>query len=133
MIAVDAMVVVAAVVEGPARDGARRWRKREPRWIAPLLWRSEVRNALAAMCRRGLLLPEAAHKAMRLAERMMAEGAVDVASDRVLQLASTSGCTAYDCEYVAVADARGTRLLTADQQILAAFPNIAVPFGIDTP
>jgi len=44
----------------------------------------------------------------------------------VLGLAAQSGCTAYDCEFVALAADLGTRLVTADRRVLAAFPDIAV-------
>ena len=128
MIAVEAMVILAAVLDGPARANAEAWRRRDPRWLAPPLWRSEVRNAMATMCRRERLTPEVALKTFRVAERLIAEGTYEVESDHVLRLAFASGCTAYDCEYVALAEARGVKLLTADQQVLAAFPTIAVPF-----
>lgn len=62
------------------------------------------------------------------AELLMAEGTLEVESGHVLRLANSSGCTAYDCSYVAVAEAIGVKLLTDDRQVLAAFPGIAVPF-----
>jgi predicted nucleic acid-binding protein len=45
----------------------------------------------------------------------------------VLELAHQSGCTAYDCEFIAVAKTLGAKLFTADKQVLKAFPKIAVP------
>jgi plasmid stability protein len=44
----------------------------------------------------------------------------------VLDLVSRSPCTAYDCEFVAVAKGMGIPLVTEDRQVLAAFPGIAV-------
>lgn len=129
MIAVDAMVIMAAILDGPARANAEAWRRRDPRWVAPPLWRSEVRNAMATMVRKGRLTPDVALKTFRVAERLMAEGTYEVEADHVLRLAFASGCTAYDCEYVAIAEARGVTLLTGDRQVLAAFPTIAVTFG----
>ena len=35
-------------------------------------------------------------------------------------------CSAYDCEFVAVAHANGVRLLTVDRQILHEFPEVAI-------
>ena len=49
-----------------------------------------------------------------------------VRSAHVIQLAERSGCSAYDCEFVAVAEDLAVRLVTADRQVLQAFPSIAV-------
>jgi predicted nucleic acid-binding protein len=43
-----------------------------------------------------------------------------------LRLAARSGCSADDCECVALADDLGTRLVTTDRQLLRAFPAVAV-------
>lgn len=129
MIVVDAMVIVASILTGDATSSATAWRVRDPHWIAPPLWRSEVRNVLVRLSRSQGVAMDRAVEAMTFAERSMVNGTFDVASDHVLCLAIASGCTAYDCEYVALAEARRVKLLTADRQVLAAFPGIAVPFG----
>jgi predicted nucleic acid-binding protein len=49
-----------------------------------------------------------------------------VSSEKVLELAGESGCTAYDCEFVALAQELGVALVTTDKQVLKAFPKIAV-------
>ena len=53
-------------------------------------------------------------------------GAYNVSSEKVLELACDSGCTAYDCEYVALAQELGVPLVTTDKQVLRAFPKTAV-------
>ena len=35
-------------------------------------------------------------------------------------------CSAYDCEFVALAHANGVRLLTVDREILHDFPEVAI-------
>src|SRR5439155_25439010 len=49
-----------------------------------------------------------------------------VASQEVLQLSMRSRCSAYDCEFVALALDLGVPFLTADRQVLRAFPSTAV-------
>ena len=99
---------------------------KDPAWAAPLLWRSELRNSLIGLVRRRALdLGEAARVASD-AESLLAAREYGVVSDSVLELASRSGCSAHDCEFVALAqDLRG-RLVTTDRQVLRAFPGTAV-------
>jgi len=40
-----------------------------------------------------------------------------------------SGCSAYDCEFVAAALALQTRLITSDRQLLRTFPTLASPLA----
>ena len=58
------------------------------------------------------------------AEESMPEFAPDLRL--VLNLVSRSACTAYDCEFVAVASEPGMPLVSADQQLPRAFPAIAI-------
>ena len=88
----------------------------DPHWIAPLLWRSEFRNVLVGAIRRKMISRETALAAMDGAEHQM-EGREQLVDSRdVLRLAALSRCSAYDCEYVALAEANGVPLITNDTQ-----------------
>ena len=50
----------------------------------------------------------------------------DVDSEAVLRLVADSHCTGYDCEFVALARALDTSLVTMDGQLLKAFGDTAV-------
>jgi len=50
-----------------------------------------------------------------------------VETGEVLRLAHESGCSAYDCEFVALARALAVPLVSNDREVLKAFPAIAVP------
>jgi len=47
-------------------------------------------------------------------------------SDLVLDLVAVSDCSAYDCEYVALARHLNVRLVTVDNKILRSFPETAI-------
>lgn len=49
-----------------------------------------------------------------------------VNSFQVYSLVSKSTCSAYDCEFVCLAQELNTKLVTMDNQILNAFPETAV-------
>jgi predicted nucleic acid-binding protein len=51
----------------------------------------------------------------------------DVHSRDVMALARDSDCSAYDCEFVALAERLDARLVTMDKKVLKAFPKRAVP------
>ena len=127
MIVADTNAAIYLTFGGELVDAAARWYRADPDWAAPPLWRSEYRNALALQLRRGRLeLPEAIRK-LHAAERLFTRREFAAPSDAVLRLAAESGCTAYDCEFVAVAQALGVKLVTSDRQVLKAFPKVAVP------
>jgi predicted nucleic acid-binding protein len=60
------------------------------------------------------------------AELLMEENEYDVNSADVLALAAQSRCTAYDCEFVALARELRVPLVTTDKEILAEFPETAI-------
>jgi predicted nucleic acid-binding protein len=126
MIAVDANVIFYLQVRGQQTEQAERVYRKDPDWIAPRLWRSEFRNALALFLRRGVLTLDRAVDTMRRAEELMQGRDFDVASAVVLKLAADSGCSAYDCEYVSLAQDSGVPLVTSDEEVLSKFKPIAV-------
>ena len=95
-------------------------------WAAPLLWRSEYCATLLKYIRHAGMNFEAAISSLRLAEDTVAGREYSVDARKVLELAYRTKCSAYDCEYVALAQDLGVPLVTADRQILRAFPKTAV-------
>lgn len=98
----------------------------DPDWAVPVLWRSEFRNILAGYMRRGWLTFEQALAIQREAEGLLSGAEYEVDSRTVLELARDSECSAYHCEFVALAKSLGTKLVTMDTEILRAFPDVAV-------
>ncbi len=126
MIVVDTNVIAHLYLPGPHTAAAEALLARDPHWCAPLLWRSELRNILAGYLRRGALTLEQALAIQREAEGLMAAGEHDIDSEAVLRLVKQSRCTVYDCEFVALARALNTKLITMDGPLLKAFDGTAV-------
>jgi predicted nucleic acid-binding protein len=123
LIVVDVNVIAYLLIEGPETAAVERLARVDPDWAVPLLWRSEWHSVLAGYLRRGELDRTAALECIDTA-RMLFEGReylVDGA--HVLSLVESSPCSAYDCEYVALAETLGVALLTYDRQLLDAFPD----------
>ena len=126
MIVVDSNILAYLYLPGEHSASAETLLERDPEWAAPLLWRSEFRNILAGYLRRGTLSFEQVTDLQAEAEALLegAEYAVD--SIGVLELVRDSKCSAYDCEFVALAKRLGTKLVTMDSKVLRAFPKYAV-------
>ena len=95
-------------------------------WAAPRLWRSEMRNVLALYIRKDLLSLADAQQIMTEATSLFQDQEYEVASNQVLEHASISTCSAYDCEFVALARDLEVSLVTVDRQILRDFSETAV-------
>jgi predicted nucleic acid-binding protein len=126
MIVVDTNVLVYFYVPTDVTQQAARLREIHPHWIAPRLWRSELRSALSLYMRKGMLTFEQALRLQTRAENLLADCEFDVPSQDVLQLVNESPCSAYDCEFVALAKRFNTKLVTSDKKVINAFPDIAV-------
>ncbi|MCU0990176.1 MAG: type II toxin-antitoxin system VapC family toxin [Xanthomonadales bacterium] len=126
MIVVDSNVVAYLYLPGDHTDEAEALLERDPGWAAPLLWRSEFRNILAGYMRRRTLTFEAARDLQLEAEQLLVGAEHEVDSWLVLELVRDSDCSAYDCEFVALAMTLGVKLVTMDAKLLKAFPRHAV-------
>lgn len=126
MIVVDSNVLAYLYLPGAYTAAAERLLERDPDWVAPVLWRSEFRSILAGYMRRDELTFEQACGLQREAESLLAGAEFEPDSLGVLELVRDSDCSAYDCEFVALALRLETRLVTMDRKLLRAFPNRAV-------
>ena len=126
MIVVDTNLLVYLYVRSEHSERADKAFVKDPDWIAPLLWRSEFLNVLTACLRKGIVNFEAAIEIVGEAELLMEGGEYTVSSLDVLNLAAQSRCSAYDCEFIALARELNIPLVTTDRQILSDFPETAV-------
>jgi predicted nucleic acid-binding protein len=127
LIVVDASILAYCYLSGQFTTAARALMREEPDWAAPLLWRSELRSVLTGYLRRQELSVQEARRIQSEAEDLMRDNEYEVDSPSVLDLVSRCDCSAYDCEYVALATQLGTRLVTMDAKVLRAFPQVAAP------
>jgi predicted nucleic acid-binding protein len=129
VIVVDTNVIAYLYLRGEYSERAEEWLRRDREWSAPLLLRSELRNLLAGYLRRKQLSLDAVLQIQREAEALLRGNEHQVDSQRVLELVRDSDCTAYDCEFVALAMRLGVKLLTADAKLLKAFPKQTLGFS----
>jgi predicted nucleic acid-binding protein len=126
MIVVDSNILAYLYLPGDFSEAADALLTGDPEWAAPLLWRSEFRNILAGYLRRKSLSFVQATALQAEAEALLFGAEYEVDSTRVLELVRDSDCSAYDCEFIAVAEKLDVKLVTMDRKLLKAFPNRAV-------
>lgn len=95
-------------------------------WAAPLLWRSEFRNVLALYVRKEIITLRDAVQIFETAAELLRHHEYEICTSRVLELSETSGCSAYDCEFVNLAQDLNVPLVTMDSKVLKAFPHTAL-------
>jgi predicted nucleic acid-binding protein len=126
MIVADTNIIAYLYLEGERSAQVEMLLEKNTPWAAPLLWRSEFRHVLALYMRKRNLSLEHAQQIMEEAMLLMKGNEYEVVSFHILELAAASACSAYDCEFVALAQDLGIPLVTVDQKIQKEFPHIAV-------
>ncbi|TDP61419.1 type II toxin-antitoxin system VapC family toxin [Roseateles toxinivorans] len=122
MIVVDSNVLAYLYLPGEYTAAAEALLEQDSDWASPILWRSEFRNILAGYMRRKAISFEQANSLQREAESLLEGAEFEVDSSAVLELVRDSDCSAYDCEFVALAMKLDTKLVTMDKKLLRAFP-----------
>lgn len=101
-------------------------RARDPDWVAPRVWRSEFRNVLRSYMAGDYMTRAEAVEYARMAEEDLHGSTRPVSTPRVLQLVDATDHSAYDCEYVALAQELSVTLVTGDEGVADLFPDTAV-------
>ncbi|MFH2067519.1 MAG: type II toxin-antitoxin system VapC family toxin [Pseudomonadota bacterium] len=125
MIVVDTNMIAYLYLPTEYTKSAEELLIKEPVWLAPSLWRSEFRSVLTLYLRKDVITQEQAIQIQTEAESLMDGNEFEINSIDILKIVTNSSCSAYDCEFVALAQNLKTPLVTADKKIIAEFPEIA--------
>src|ERR1051326_4027919 len=122
MIVVDTNIIVYLYVEGEWTSVVEKLYLKEPHWAVPILWRSEFRNVLLGYFRRKHFSFENYKAIVKQAESFLTDSEYDVSSEQIFPFLENSVCSAYDCEFIALAKALNVPLITQDKKLLQSFP-----------
>jgi len=123
MIVADTNIISYLLLPTSYSDSVDKLFTLDPAWIAPSLWKSEFRNVLALYIRKELITFDKALQLQEAAESIMNNNEFDVSSSQVLALVNQSNCSAYDCEFIALAKHQNIPLVTQDKKVLREFPD----------
>ena len=126
MIVADTNLIAYLLLAGDRTEAAEAVLHRDSSWAAPPLWRSEFRSVLVQHLRAHRLDPSATAAVWAHAEALLGEGTREAETGRTLKAAIERGVSAYDAEFVALAEELCVPLVTDDRRMLTACPDLAV-------
>ncbi|HAC35422.1 MAG TPA: VapC toxin family PIN domain ribonuclease [Gammaproteobacteria bacterium] len=126
MIVVDTNIIAYLYLTGDRSQQVAQLLEADPIWASPVLWRSEFRSVLSQYLRNDLLSLDDVLVILAQAEQLLAGNEYHISSTQVMDLVRSSSCSAYDCEFVALAQQLQVPLITADKKLLEAFADTAM-------
>lgn len=123
---IDTHLAVCLLLPGNANQRAEELLVRDSRWVVPGLFFSEFKSVLSGLLQQGAMNLNDAIAYVNEAERVLERAPFSPDHGRILALSLSSGCPAYACEFVALAEMLEVPLVTVDPQVLQAFPQLAM-------
>ncbi len=126
MIVVDTSIIAYLYLSSSKSPLAEKLLLIDSVWQVPRLWRSEFRSVVSLYLRKGLLQYDDVLILLHEAEDLLKNNEYDIPSSDIMLLVRSSQCSAYDCEFVALAKCLTVPLVTEDKKRLKAFPETAI-------
>ncbi len=124
MIVIDTNVMIH-LLSDPDGSGAAKLLRNDPVWAAPAIILSELRNVLVGFVRNGLIEKPDSFSMYQDALAILQDRVARVDGNSVIEAAIECRLTAYDAEFLVLAEALGVALYTEDEALLKAAPKRA--------
>lgn len=126
MIVVDTNIIAYFWLNGEFTEYAKRLFQKDSNWVAPILWRSEFRSILSLYIRKNILEINDAIEIVQKAEKSLKGNEYYINSFDLLEKIKYCSLSAYDLEFIVLAELLNIKLFTLDNKILNEFPKLAV-------
>lgn len=126
MIVADTNLVAYLLIEGTQTATAKAVWEKDPQWMLPTIWRSELLNVLTTSVRADVLTLEQAHETWHVALTIFGNSEIEPEGDDVLDQAAERNLSAYDAQFVVAASDLDVPLVTSDRRLLAACTDLAM-------
>jgi predicted nucleic acid-binding protein len=126
MIVVDTNIIAYRFIEGDKTEKVLKAQQKDSDWILPSLWRHEFLNVLSTAARSRILNTEQCQQVWKSAVHVLHSLERDVDMLKALLLSIETSISAYDAQYITLAQSSRIRCLTEDRKLLEAFPAITV-------
>ncbi|MFH1066458.1 MAG: type II toxin-antitoxin system VapC family toxin [bacterium] len=125
VIVVDANIVAYFFIQGSFTEKAQALFESQPIWATPRLCSHELLNILATLAKTGRDPLNKILDIWRRAHDLLLPFQQEVDMEKALHIACRLHLSAYDAQYLALADALGVPLITQDHKLIAAAPKVA--------
>jgi predicted nucleic acid-binding protein len=126
MIVVDVNILLYHAIQGPFTSMISQLVVKDDEWYTSFFWQFEFLNALRAMVKARQLRFDEAIAALDSTSRKIANGLRSAMQAQVLRSAIQYDISAYDAQYIAVAEQMGIPCVTADAPLVRKVPTVAV-------
>jgi predicted nucleic acid-binding protein len=126
MIVTDANVIIYWATDSPHASQVEQLRQYDPDWRTVPLWRYEFASAMVTMIRAKVMSESAALKALDLAAELMTPREHAVPQAEVLAAALRYDISAYDAQYIVLAELSNAKCVTADAPLARKTPKTSV-------
>jgi predicted nucleic acid-binding protein len=117
VIVVDTNVITYLILQREKTDQAQSLYRKDSDWVMPTLWRHEYLNVLANYVRHGGVEYGDVEKAWNQAISCFGDKERHVDMLIALRLACVHNISAYDAQYIALAENLGVTCITEDQHL----------------
>jgi len=126
MIVVDTNILAYLMIKGERTEQARQLYTQNSAWNVPHLWQHEFLNVLTTLVKQGGATVDDALILWRQALALLAQREQDINLHEALAIATENGISAYDAQYLALAQALHCPLVTEDKRLAHKFPDKAL-------
>ena len=126
MLVVDANVIVYSVFQTAEAPLVANLQQVDADWRVPSLWKHEVASAAATFVRARQANVQQARTAVQSALHMLANREIEIDLPASVEIALALDLSAYDAQYLLLAQVLSTRCVTADQKMLRQAPGLTI-------
>lgn len=126
MIVADTNLIANLILKQDQTETAQEVYRHDPEWVTPELWRHEFLNVLANYLRFDHVQPERLALAWQSANTLFANSARQPDMLLALKLAGERNISAYDAQYLTLAQTLNLPLVTEDRKLRQAAPDLTL-------
>ena len=126
MIVVDTNIISYRLIKGDKTDKAIDLEQYDPEWIVPVLWRFEFLNVLSTLTKNDYLNLNQSLIIWKNAESILKNREYHVHPEKTLEFSIKHRISAYDAQYIVLAEANDIKCITEDKQLLKLFPSLTL-------